>query len=154
MDKRLWLIMLILGISLLTGACSSKALEEPSEIMPIETNSTLRERPSPTPQAPKNKESVTVMPPVGYDPTTNANQEGFPIEAAVPPGTEEIAWEKAKTLILTGEVEQVFQTHSLQVTLYLKNGEHLLTQEPEIDAVFDVIEQCGEQCANMVMATE
>jgi hypothetical protein len=48
----------------------------------------------------------------------------------------------------------VAQAHSLEVTLTLKDGRQLITTEPEIDAVFRVIEQCGERCADIQIATE
>ena len=67
---------------------------------------------------------------------------------------EDVSWEEAKELILAGEVEQVTQLHSLEVTLELKDGRRLVTTEPEIDAVFDIVDTCGEPCQDMVLATE
>jgi hypothetical protein len=66
----------------------------------------------------------------------------------------EVSWDEARELILAGEVHQVTQLHSLEVTLELKDGRRLVTMEPEIDAVFDVVDACGEPCADMVLATE
>jgi len=65
-----------------------------------------------------------------------------------------IDWEEARELILSGQVEQVVQLHSLEVRLYLQNGRELVTTEPNIDDVFDVVEECGEPCADMTLATE
>jgi hypothetical protein len=48
----------------------------------------------------------------------------------------------------------IFQAHSLEVVLTLKDGEHVVTTEPSIDDVFRVVEACGDACANIVMATE
>jgi hypothetical protein len=42
----------------------------------------------------------------------------------------------------------------LEVTLELKDGRQLVTTEPEIDAVFDVVDACGEPCADIIMVTE
>lgn len=67
---------------------------------------------------------------------------------------EEVSWDEAKDLILSGDVEQVTQLHSLQVTLDLSDGRQLVTTEPEIDAVLDVVDACGAPCADMVLATE
>jgi hypothetical protein len=74
----------------------------------------------------------------------------------VPPegSGDAIPWEEARALILAGEVEQVTQLHSLQVTLELRDGRRLVTVEPQIDDVFAVVEACGEPCADMVLATE
>jgi inhibitor of cysteine peptidase len=66
----------------------------------------------------------------------------------------EIPWEEAKELIMRGEVAQVTQLHSLEVTLELKDGRRLVTMEPGIDAVFDVVDACGEPCEDIVLATE
>lgn len=66
----------------------------------------------------------------------------------------EISWDQARELILSGDVEQATQLHSRQVTLHLEDGRQLVTMEPQLDAVFDVIDECGEPCADMVLATE
>ena len=68
--------------------------------------------------------------------------------------TSRIEWEEARELILSGQVEQVVQLHSLEVRLHLEDGRTLVTTEPSIDDVFDVVEECGEPCADMVLATE
>ena len=60
----------------------------------------------------------------------------------------------ARELILAGEVAQVTQLHSLEVTLEPKDGRQVVTVEPEIDAVFDVVDECGEPCGNIVLVTE
>ena len=66
----------------------------------------------------------------------------------------DISWDEAREIILSGGVEQVFQLHSRQVTLYLEDGRRLVTVEPEIDAVFKVVEECGDPCADVILATE
>jgi hypothetical protein len=80
----------------------------------------------------------------------------FDVDNAPPgePSGADISWEEARELILAGEVEQVTQLHSLQVTLNLKDGRRLVTFEPEIDDVFGVVAECGEPCSDMVLATE
>jgi inhibitor of cysteine peptidase len=79
----------------------------------------------------------------------------FDVDNEIPEeaGTD-IEWEEARELILAGEVAQVTQLHSLEVTLELKDGRQLVTMEPEIDAVFDVVDECGEPCSDIVLATE
>jgi hypothetical protein len=42
----------------------------------------------------------------------------------------------------------------LTVFLTLKDGTMLETIEPVIDDVFDVIDQCGDTCSNIIIATE
>lgn len=70
------------------------------------------------------------------------------------PGEETIAWEMAADLIRNGLVTAVSQTHALDVTLELKDGRYLNTVEPQIDDVFKVIEECGDTCRDIIMATE
>jgi hypothetical protein len=73
------------------------------------------------------------------------------------PGSSEVktvSWDEAKSIILNGEVAEVFQLHSLEVKLTLKDGSKLSTTEPAIDDVFKVIEECGEKCADIKVATE
>jgi hypothetical protein len=65
-----------------------------------------------------------------------------------------ISWEAARQLILNGEVEMVFQAHSLEVWLTLEDGRRVVTTEPSIDEVFTVVEECGDPCAGIALATE
>jgi hypothetical protein len=74
--------------------------------------------------------------------------------APIEPNGATIPWEEARLMILAGEVAQVTQLHSLEVTLELKDGRRLVTVEPEIDDVFDAVDECGDPCADMVLATE
>ncbi len=77
------------------------------------------------------------------------------VDNALPETPEsDISWDEAREIILSGRVEQVFQLHSRQVTLYLEDGRRLVTVEPHIDAVFDVVEECGDPCADVILATE
>jgi hypothetical protein len=48
----------------------------------------------------------------------------------------------------------VTQLHSLDVTIYLKDGRVVSTIEPEIDAIFVLLDECGEICSEVVRATE
>lgn len=70
------------------------------------------------------------------------------------PSSKEIRWEEAKELILSGEVVEVVQFHDLKVILMLADGSELTTVEPELDDIFEVIEQCGEKCSDTIIATE
>lgn len=67
---------------------------------------------------------------------------------------EQIAWMDAAYIILRGEVAQLAQTHSREVTLTLKDGRFFNTIEPEIDEILKVIESCGEPCNDIIIATE
>jgi putative hemolysin len=69
------------------------------------------------------------------------------------PSTD-ITWQMAVDLIRGGFVKQVFQAHDLTVQLDLKDGRTLKTVEPGIDAVFAVIQECGEPCSDIMLVTE
>ena len=73
---------------------------------------------------------------------------------AVPQEGQTISWERAVELLNSGQVTMVVQLHSLEVTLTLKSGVTVKTIEPNIDAIFDEIQKCGEPCAGIVQATE
>ena len=65
-----------------------------------------------------------------------------------------VSWTDAMQTIMSGEVQQVFQTHSREVTLVLRDGTTFQTTEPQIDEVFREIERCGELCSDIVKITE
>ena len=67
---------------------------------------------------------------------------------------DEVSWHRAQALIKNDEVERITQTHELKVTLFLKDGRALITVEPAIDEVLRIIEQCGERCSEIAVATE
>ncbi len=80
-----------------------------------------------------------------------------PSEAYPGPGEDlpsSITWEGARELILSGQVTQVSQLHDLTVTLTLADGRLFETIEPDIDDVFDVIDECGDPCSDVIVATE
>ena len=63
------------------------------------------------------------------------------------PYPDEVDWETAMEILNTGEVEMITQLHSLDITLTMKDGSEIHTMEPQIDAIFDEIEKCGEACS-------
>ena len=65
-----------------------------------------------------------------------------------------LSWPEAEKMILSGDVQQVAQTHALVVYLTLKDGREFVTKEPSIDEVFRLVERCGEKCAGIALATE
>jgi len=106
-------------------------------------------------------------------PETETQQESLPESPLMPtvvspldlpnsplpsPDAEEsrtdVSWAVAKQKILDAEVAEVFQAHSREVVLVLKDGSTLHTIEPKLDEVFRVLEQCGEQCDDVLRATE
>lgn len=67
---------------------------------------------------------------------------------------EAVVWEQVEGIIDSGEVVKVFQAYSLSVTITLNDGHIYITEEPERDAIFVLIEQCGEPCYSIQKVTE
>lgn len=74
--------------------------------------------------------------------------------ASLPADGATIPWDEAVQLLHDGHVTQIFQAHSLQVTLVLSNDATVTTIEPSIDEIFFEVERCGAPCAAIPMATE
>lgn len=71
-------------------------------------------------------------------------------------GINEITWEAAKHHIKNCNVKEVFQRHSRVVELTLKNGETRKAVEPEIDEVFELLQEpeVANECGEIIMSTE
>lgn len=65
-----------------------------------------------------------------------------------------ISWAEAEGLIKRCEVEKVFQSHSLDVSIELKNGMRVETIEPKIDEIFNIVSFSKSECGIIQMATE
>ena len=103
--------------------------------------------------------------PIPNQETPAGGQEVYPAPQEIPtrqpdvlyPGSkdgDQVTWDQAVSMIMNGEVKQITQTHALDVTLQLKDGRTLITAEPAIDDVIQVIQRCGEACKDIVIATE
>lgn len=126
-----------------------------SAVPSVETEAPAAGSPTQAPQgAPSEGEAypepAAAMPTLTTPPQVAEGESLYP----GPQSGDEISWEAAVALLNNGEVGQVVQTHNLQVTLDLKDGRSLVTREPNIDDVFQVIEACGQPCANISVATE
>jgi hypothetical protein len=71
-----------------------------------------------------------------------------------PPSRTIVSWVEAIAVLRTGQVTQVIQTHSLYVSLWLKNGSVITTKEPTIYSISDELRKCGDPCKNIVFGTE
>jgi len=146
--KSIWLVTLLLILTTLLSDCQT----------------------TPTPQttaltAQPVVEGEAYPPPQGESLAQVESETGAyppPLDIPVPPAfhypayqdNDEVEWWHAQAMILNGEVERVIQTHALKVTLFLKDGRALVTVEPEIDEVLEVIKLCGEKCVDIVIAIE
>jgi len=67
---------------------------------------------------------------------------------------QEISWAKMEELIVNCRVKSVFQAHSLDVSVTLKNGIKLKSVEPKIDDIVRIAVSAQNKCGNMIIATE
>lgn len=164
MKSKRWSGILFTGIlvSLILVACQPPApspTPEPQQVQPTVTPSTPL---TPLPVETENNPAQEVTPPpvstdIGYPApvtTTSPSTPASGVGSGYPEPEESISWVEARELILTGQVTQVTQLHSLKVILVLEDGRTVETFEPAIDDVFMVIEECGEQCNDIIIATE
>ena len=164
--------ILLLVVFALLAACQSGTSGTAPEVeeveQPVEQQGD-EGYPSPSPMDSQDPYPLMPTPPVSNDPypAVQAPVESTdpypalhvpivandPYAAPVEEGVS-ITWEETRTLILNGEVAQVTQLHSLEVTLILKDGRIFYAVEPEIDAVFILLDECGEKCTDVIQATE
>lgn len=147
--------ILLLVVLFMLSACQSASLEPTPTLEDVEQP---EEQESPT------SEPVTSVDPYPHLQAPQNSNDPYPAlqvpmvsndpYAAPVEGGKAITWEETKTLILDGQVVEVTQLHSLEVTLILKDGSIVTTVEPEIDAVFILLDECGENCQDVTRATE
>ena len=102
------------------------------------------------PAPPSSRHASAGMPPAPVPPGAGLPSSQPPADPAV----QRVSWDEAKALITSGEVQHAFQSHALEVRLYLKDGRSVVTTEPAIDEIFRVIRDCGAPCATIPIATE
>jgi len=68
-------------------------------------------------------------------------------------GPQVISWERAVELVLAGSVAEASQTHDLRVYVRLVDGTEYRTTEPQIDAIFMVVEEAPNR-AEIILSTE
>lgn len=83
--------------------------------------------------------------------TTPAGGEAAPEKA----GPVKLPWEEFKALVLKGEnIESVFQTHSRDVTLHMKDGTIYHSVEPRLDEIIELMRGKPGKLAEIPIATE
>ena len=91
---------------------------------------------------------------IGFDSVTVKDGETSTLDLQIRERRFEVSWTEAIQIIMSGEVRQVTQTHSREVTLDLKDGTTYKAIEPQLDDVFKEIQRCGKLCTDIVLATE
>lgn len=134
-------------------ACAILAAAVMSACAPITPPPTLQSTPVLVPITGTPIATVFVVPTTV--PTAAASPAATDTTVAQPmPALQDISWQTAQEMILGGQVTAVSQAHSLQVSLTLRDGRVLHTVEPQIDEVIRVVNQCGEACRDITIATE
>lgn len=90
----------------------------------------------------------------GFDITGNNPPKCTTIDGRVFPKFINSTWEELKAAIENYQIKKIFQTHSLVVSAYTKEDYILTAIEPNIDYVFDVIENAKGKCGDVMMITE
>lgn len=157
MQNRVWLLtVIIIAFVMMLAGCQSPTQipvsgtdEVSSPTNSLEASEEQEEAVAPTPQNQAYPEPEQPYPPPElvlpvYNPYPGPS-EGE---------TNYIDWSQAEVLILDGEVSEVYQAHTLHVTLVLTDGNIALSVEPKMDQVFDVVERCGDLCKDVIKATE
>jgi hypothetical protein len=157
-NNRIKILLCLIVLSLISAACQSTAPATPTSVAPTVENPTALPAAYPEPY-PLLPNLDPYLPPVLPYP------EAFPVQAtsAVPegaglyPGVQdgaEVYWIQAVSMLMNDEVKEVMQTHDLKVYLTLKDGRTLLSYEPKIDEIMNVIKTCGVPCSKILVATE
>lgn len=73
---------------------------------------------------------------------------------AIDQTSDETYWTMIKQAVADCEVVAVMQTHALKVSAEMKSGEIINATEPEIDDIFEIIDQYRNKCGEVRMATE
>ena len=148
--------LLVLLFIIILSACQTEGPEKETTPNPLTTSESAVAEAIPT------SASVEELPPVQkpVNPVNPDEPYPMPIELVPynpypsPVAGEEIGWEEISGILSDGNVVDIFQVLTLQVTIYLANGKVLITAEPEYNAIMRLIEECGVDCYDIRKVTE
>jgi hypothetical protein len=155
MQNRVWIIIVFtVTLVIVLAACQN------STQTPVSNNEEVS-APTEPPGLPIEQEKTPTIEPQSYP----EPEQPYPAPGSVSsvynpyPGPSDgvfnyVDWSQAEAVLLKGEVTEVYQTHTLHVTLVLTNGNIILAIEPELDEVINVVERCGDLCKDVILATE
>ncbi len=149
-------VSLVLLFTMLLSACQNESPESDSMPAPVSTNEPAIAETIPT-TAPA-VEPTQIQKPV--NPVNPDQPYPMPVEIVPynpypsPVAGDEVAWEDVREIIRNGDVVEIFQAYTLQVTIYLADGKVLVTTEPEYNAILSLIEECGVGCYDIRKVTE
>jgi hypothetical protein len=66
----------------------------------------------------------------------------------------DVQWSQVKSIVFSGQVVKIGQTHDLNVYITLKDGRTFKTVEPVIDDILKMVQACGTLCQDIKVATQ
>jgi hypothetical protein len=154
MKTRIWLLLtLLLAMSL--AACQPAAPTTTpgggaETEAPAPAATAIPEEAQPYPYPPAQSEGQASETQTSVTQTEAPAASGGPAYPA-PGEPQTVEWSEAEQVILNGEVSQIDQKSTLEVTLTLKDSRVLITTEPSFDEVVRVKERCAEVCAGLII---
>ena len=149
MNIRFLLSILVFSALLLTGCSGIGTTGENIEEVPVQGQG----YPPPSSVVEPSDPSGAYPPPgqVAIEPAPGVsayNPYPGPVDAS------QIEWEKAIEMIKSGQVERIVQNGIAKLAIFLKDGTVVVTTEPVMDAVLQVIQDCGDPCKMLVISNE
>jgi len=141
-------VLIMVLLVFLLAACQTATPVETETPAPVET---LEPGPTQAVMTP----AVATPEPTGSGPYPGAVEptKDDPDVAAPYPGPGEggtpVEWDEATRLILAGEVAQLTQYDNLMVIMILRDEQTVNTRQPAMDAVLDLIDECGDLCVDI-----
>ena len=141
-----WLTTLILLLAVLLSACQSGQPAVPE----------TPEYPGPAQGAPPVQAPISGQeyPYPGQDVMSLVTPTYPPVLYPDAKDGDEIYWGMVMAMIQNGEVAKVVQTHERKLFVTLKDGRSFISWEPNVDDVLNIIQDCGEPCKDIAVATE
>ena len=149
-------LLFVLVFIIILSACQNESLGTESMPVPINTSEPAPGEVISTEVNPQESQELFQE----TDPLDVAQAYPSPVEVVPydpypePIDGEMIDWGEVEGLILSGEVVEVFQAFTRQVTITLADGRIIISEEPKRDAIFVIINQCGPACYNIRKLTE
>lgn len=72
----------------------------------------------------------------------------------IPEGAEELEWGQVAELLNSGQAAEVLQTSSFKIVITTQDGRTLFAQQPQANAILELIEACGANCAGVKIKSE
>ncbi len=146
--------LFVIILSLALSACGSKptVTEAPVDTQaPVET----------VEQAPADTPAMDETQPAALPTASGSNPYPGPMVKFVPYNPypapvqgDTIEWSDVEALLASGEVAEVYQAFSLQITITMKDGSTVVVQAPAKNEIFTLLDKCGNSCSEIERISE